>query len=86
MLNILVLGSGCKNCHLVEERAKQAVNELQVDAMVELVTDLQTLMRYAIMQTPAIVINDKVVSTGRVPAPSQIKTLIAAAVTPESSR
>ena len=81
MLKVLVLGSGCKNCHLVEERAKQAVNELGVKADVELVTDMQTIMRYGVMQTPALVVNDKVVSTGRVPATSQIKQLLTAAQT-----
>lgn len=79
MLKIQVLGSGCKNCHLVEERAKQAVAELGVDADVQLVTEMQTIMRYGVMQTPAIVINEKVVSAGRVPATSQIKQLLTVA-------
>lgn len=81
MLKVLVLGSGCKNCHTVEERARQAVNELGVQADVELVTDMQTIMRYGVMQTPALVIDEKVVSTGRVPATSQIKQLLTAAQT-----
>jgi small redox-active disulfide protein 2 len=79
MLKVLVLGSGCKNCHTVQERAKQAVAEMGVDADVQLVTEMQTIMRYGVMQTPAIVINEKVVSTGRVPATSQIKQLLTAA-------
>lgn len=79
MLKVLVLGSGCKNCHTVEERAKQAVAEMGLDANVELVTDMQTMMHYGIMQTPAIVINERVVSTGRVPATSQIKQLLTTA-------
>jgi small redox-active disulfide protein 2 len=76
MLNILVLGSGCRNCHTVEERAQQAVKELGIQANVQLVTDMPTMMRYGVMHTPAIVIDDKVVSSGRVPAISQIKSLI----------
>ena len=79
MLKVLVLGSGCKNCHTVEERAKQAVAEMGLDANVELVTDMQTMMHYGIMQTPAIAINERVVSTGRVPATSQIKQLLTTA-------
>jgi small redox-active disulfide protein 2 len=76
MLSIKVLGSGCANCHKVEELTKQAVAQLALDARVELVTDVNEMMRYGVMSTPAIVINDKVVSTGRVPALSQIVTLI----------
>ncbi len=80
MLNIKVLGSGCENCHKVEALAKQAVAQLSADAQVELVTDMQELMRYGVMSTPAIVINDKVVSTGRVPALSQITAMITTAL------
>lgn len=80
MLSIRVLGSGCANCHEVEKRARQAVAQLAIEAEVELVTDVPTIMRYGVMQTPGIVINDKVVSTGRVPAVSQIVTLITTAL------
>lgn len=78
-MNIKVLGSGCANCHKVEALARQAVAQLAIDARVELVTDMQEMLRYNIMATPAIVIDEKVVSTGRVPALSQIKTLITTA-------
>jgi len=80
MLHIKVLGSGCANCHKVEELAKQAVAQLGIEARVELVTDMQEMLRYGVMNTPAIVINDKVVSTGRVPALSQITTMITSAL------
>ncbi len=80
MLSIKVLGSGCANCHKVEELAKQAVAQLSVDARVELVTDMKEMMKYNVMATPAIVIDEKVVSTGRVPALSQITTMIANAL------
>lgn len=80
MLSIKVLGSGCANCHKVEELAKQAVAQLGVEAQVELVTDMQTILRYGVMGTPGIVINDKVVSQGRVPALSQITTMITTAL------
>ncbi len=84
MIQILVLGSGCKNCHTVAERAETAVCELNVEAKVELNTDMATLMRYGVMQTPAIVINEKLVSTGRVPAISQIKTMLQRAAAEEN--
>lgn len=79
-MKIQVLGSGCANCHRVEQVAKQAVAELGISAQVELVTDVQTIMRYGVMNTPGIVIDDKVVSTGRVPALSRMAKLITDAV------
>jgi small redox-active disulfide protein 2 len=80
MLSIKVLGSGCANCHKVEELTKQAVTQLGIEAKVEMVTDMQEIMRYGVMGTPGIVINEKVVSTGRVPALSQITTMITTAL------
>lgn len=80
MLSIKVLGSGCANCHKVEELTKQAVAQLGVQAKVEMVTDMQEIMRYGVIGTPGIVINEKVVSTGRVPALSQITTMITTAL------
>jgi small redox-active disulfide protein 2 len=80
MLSIKVLGSGCANCHKVEELAKQAVVQLGIEAKVEMVTEMQEIMRYGVMGTPGIVINEKVVSTGRVPALSQITTMITSAL------
>ena len=79
-MKIQILGSGCANCHKVEEIANIAVAQLGVTAQVELVTDVQTILRYGVMTTPGIVIDDKVVSTGRVPAPSQMAQLITEAV------
>ncbi len=80
MLSIKVLGSGCTNCHKVEELAKQAVAQLAINAQVELVTDMKEIMRYGVMQTPGIVINEQVVSMGRVPALSQMTTMITSAL------
>lgn len=80
MLSIKVLGSGCANCHKVEELTKQAVAQLGIKAKVEMVTDMQTIMSYGVMSTPGLVINEKVVSVGRVPALSQITTMITSAL------
>jgi small redox-active disulfide protein 2 len=80
MLSIKVLGSGCANCHKVEELAKQAVAQLALEAQVEMVTDVKEIMRYGVMNTPGIVINEKVVSMGRVPALSQMTTMITSAL------
>ena len=80
MLSIKVLGSGCANCHKIEELAKQAVAQLGVEAKVEMVTEMKEIMRYGVMSTPGIVVNEKVVSTGRVPALSQITTMLTTAL------
>jgi small redox-active disulfide protein 2 len=52
-MKIQVLGSGCANCHKTEEIAKQAVAQLGINAQVELVTDVQAIMRYGVMNTLA---------------------------------
>lgn len=80
MLSIKVLGSGCANCHKVEALSKQAATALGVEATVELVTDMKEIMRYGVMNTPGLVINEELVSTGRVPAMSQIATMITSAL------
>ncbi len=76
MMMIKVLGSGCANCHKVEQLARQAVAQLAIEAQVQLVTDMKEIMRYGVMSTPGVVINDKVVSAGRVPSLSQMTTLV----------
>lgn len=63
---IKVLGSGCKNCKVLAENAEAAVGEAGVDAEIVKVTDFQDIMSYGVMSTPALVIDEQVVSTGRV--------------------
>lgn len=66
MVSIKVLGSGCKNCVIVENRVKEAVKEAGIEASVEKVEDISEIMKYGVMSTPAVVIDEKVVSTGKV--------------------
>lgn len=73
---IKVLGTGCTNCKTLESRAIEAVNELQLDAVVEKVTDIQQIVSYGVMRTPALVVDEKVVLYGRVPSVSEIKDLL----------
>ena len=63
---VKVLGAGCKSCHEQYEYAKSAVNELGLGVEVEYITDMEKVMSYGVMSMPAIVVNDKVVSMGRV--------------------
>lgn len=64
--SIKVLGSGCKNCHTQYENCKAAVKELGLNLEVEYITDLEKVMAYGLMSMPGIVVNEKVVSAGRV--------------------
>ncbi|MDP0488909.1 MAG: thioredoxin family protein [Fusobacterium sp. JB021] len=66
MDNVKILGSGCKKCRALEENTKKAIEELEIEANVEHVTDMAKIVGYGVMSTPALVINDKVVSTGKV--------------------
>lgn len=80
MLTIKVLGPGCANCQKVEQIAKKAVATMSADATVEKVTDMKEIMRYAILATPGLVVNDRVVCAGRIPNEAEVTTWIANAL------
>jgi len=75
-MEIKVLGTGCARCKALEKITRKAVDELNLDASVEKVEDIQTIMEYAVMRTPALVINEKVVLSGQVPKVSAMKDLL----------
>ena len=77
MLTIKVLGSGCANCKKVEEIARQAVAALGVEAEVAKVTSYNDILSYNILSTPGLVINEKVVCSGRIPTQAEITTWLA---------
>lgn len=74
MLTIKVLGSGCANCKRLEQIAHKVVTDMGIDAEVIKVTAYNDIMSYNILSTPGLVINEKVVSTGRIPSPAEITT------------
>ncbi len=73
---VKVLGSGCKNCHTLLENAQAAVKNLNLGIEVEYITDLQKIMSYGVMSMPALVINDKIASIGKVLKPADIEALL----------
>lgn len=80
MLTIKVLGSGCANCKRLEQITHKVVSEMGIEAEVIKVTEYPEIMTYNIMSTPGLVINEKVVSTGRIPTPAEVTTWLANAL------
>ena len=75
-MEIKVLGTGCAKCKSLEKITRKAVEELNLDASVEKVEDIQKIMEYAVMRTPALVINEKVVLSGQLPKITELKSLL----------
>jgi small redox-active disulfide protein 2 len=74
---IKVLGPGCANCVNLEKATRTAVADLGLEATVEKVTDYAAIVGYGVMSTPALVVDEKVVLSGRVPTPAQVRELLA---------
>lgn len=72
MLNIKILGSGCANCKRLEAVARKVVSDLGLDVEIEKVTDFNEIMKWPILSTPGLVVNEKVVSAGHIPSESEI--------------
>ena len=73
---IKVLGAGCKFCHEQYENAKEAVKSMGLSVEVEYITDMQKVMEYGVMSMPAIVVNEKVVSMGKVLKAADVEKLL----------
>lgn len=71
-MNIKILGVGCPKCRKLEEKVKEVLNLNNITAEVEKVTDINDMMKYNIMMTPGLVINEKLKSTGNIPKDEQI--------------
>ncbi len=74
MLTVKVLGSGCENCKKVEAVAHTAIAHLGLEARIEKVTDYAEIMKYSILATPGLVINENLVCAGRIPTPAEVTT------------
>ena len=79
MLTIKVLGGGCRNCQILAEKTKEALEAVAVsqpeefEATIVKVTEPENIQKYAILYTPGLVINEKVVSAGRIPEVNEIQ-------------
>jgi small redox-active disulfide protein 2 len=78
VIKIKVLGSGCENCKRLEATARKVVETLAIEAQIEHVTDHAEIKKYPILSTPGLVINEKLVSAGRIPSETEITTWLTA--------
>jgi small redox-active disulfide protein 2 len=74
---IKVLGPGCTNCINLERVTRQAVDALGLDATIEKITDYPSIVGYGVMSAPALVVDEKLVLSGRVPTTGQVRELLA---------
>jgi small redox-active disulfide protein 2 len=80
MLTIKVLGSGCANCKRLEQIARKVVSEMGIEAEIVKVTEYPDIMAYNVLSTPGLVVNEKLVSSGRIPTPAEVTTWLADAL------
>lgn len=80
MITVKVLGAGCANCKRLEQMVKKVIDYLAIEAEVIKVTDYQEITNHGILSTPGLVINDAVVSSGRIPSEGEITTWLASAL------
>ena len=76
---IKVLGRGCTNCKNLERVTREAVDALGLDATIEKVEDYAAIMGYGVMSTPALVVDEQVLVSGRVPKAAEVRELLAPA-------
>lgn len=76
-MDIKILGSGCAKCEQLEANARAAVGELGIDAEFDKVTDPAEIASWGVMATPALVVDDEVVVSGRVPSAEDVRNLLA---------
>lgn len=75
---VKILGPGCRNCHALEERTREALTQLGLAADIEAVTGYAEIAGYGVMKTPGLVVDEEVLVAGKVPSAKDIARLIAA--------
>ena len=79
-MDVKILGTGCPNCKRLEKNARAALAGLGVEAQVTKVTEMKDIMAYDILSTPGLVIDEKVVCSGRVPNKAEVTSFITSAL------
>ncbi|MBG0783288.1 MAG: TM0996/MTH895 family glutaredoxin-like protein [Bacteroidales bacterium] len=74
--SIKILGTGCPKCKALEQSVRKVVAENQIDAEITKVEDIMDIMNYGVMRTPGLVVDDKVVVSGRLPSADEIKNFL----------
>jgi small redox-active disulfide protein 2 len=75
-MNIKILGTGCQKCKTLEKTTREVVEQNGIDATITKVEDIVEIMKYGIMSTPALVVNEKVEIKGRVPSAEEIRQVL----------
>lgn len=78
MLNIKILGGGCANCKRLEQITRKVTEENQIEAEFDHVTDYAEIMKFGVMSTPALVVEGKVLSSGRIPSEAEVASWLKA--------
>ncbi len=78
MVNVKILGPGCANCRKLEAVAREAASAANVSAEFVKVSDMKQIMQYDLLSTPGLVVNDKLVSSGRIPTVAEVKQWLSA--------
>jgi len=82
-MKIKVLGPGCARCHQLEQTTREVVKELGINAEIEDVKDINKIMEYPILTTPGLVIDEKLVCSGRIPSKAEVTSFITTALANE---
>ena len=82
MLTVKILGSGCANCKKLEAVAREASSAVKVEAEFVKVTDVKQIIAYDLMSTPGLVINEKLVSSGRIPTAAEVQAWLLSPASP----
>ncbi len=77
MKKVYILGTGCPKCEKLKKDVEAVVSELGVEAEIEKITDIQQMMQYGVMATPALVVDGEVKAAGRAPSTSELKQMLA---------